>query len=81
MSITNLIKSVQSNLNSTVIAIEELTMNTPIVSNEAAIDFGFEEVAGTTSIETKEVTMNDIKLSDLMNTNALSSTITASIFH
>lgn len=81
MSITNLIKSVQSNLNSTVIANEELTMNTPIVSNEAAIDFGFEEVAATTSIETKEATMNDIKLSDLMNTNALSSTITASIFH
>lgn len=81
MSITNLIKSVQSNLNSTVIANEELTMNAPIVTNEAAIDFGFEEVAATTSIETKEATMNDIKLSDLMNTNALSSTITASIFH
>lgn len=82
MSITNLISKAQANLNTTTIVSNEEQLMTNESTNESTIDFGFEQQESTTSTTNEALPMdNNIKLSDLMNTNALSSTITASIFH
>lgn len=81
MSLTNLISKAKSNLtvNTTT---EELTMTNATIETNDSIDFGFEEIESTTSTIVEEAPMeNNIRLADLMNTSALSSTITASIFH
>lgn len=83
MSISNLISNAKANLTQTNLTNEATPMtNTNNNANEQVIDFGFEEVVSAPINLTMEEPMdNNIKLSDLMNTNALSSTITASIFH
>jgi len=77
MSITNLINKAKANNNVTKTTNEELTMNNEIVTFDEQPNLEVQPLVE--AVATTEE--NNIKLGDVINVNALSSTVAATLFH